>query len=174
MTTKERSDVKPNAQASGQAKQSNGFQQLIFGALSRKTLAPSSVFVRRSRPAVDQGAVEPIISERDQQTGRGATAVWWSGSKNVMGRAPGKTGASSFQRYQRVIGEPGQCRASLARQSRPGDHKLMEEIRQAERRCSRKAARGWTKCAQHGLGRRDRGQLVELLPEAVPVLICDR
>jgi hypothetical protein len=173
VTTKERANDVPIAQAGGPTKEreAGGFQQMLFGALSRRSLAPGNPFTRGTQPKqVDASAVEPIISERDQQTGRGATADWWSGSKTggvrllargVPGRAPGKTGASSFQRYRRVI-EPQQCDSIVER------HKTLPH------RCSRKAPLGYTKCTQHGLGKRSRGRLVELLPEDVPVLACDK
>jgi hypothetical protein len=163
VTTKERANEVPIAQAGGPTKEreTGGFKQMLFGALSRKALQ-GTAYSRNNRPApVNASEVEPIDNRNDQQTGRGATANWWAGSKPNIGRPPGKTGASSFQRYRRVI-EPQQCEATVER------HKTLPH------RCYRKAPVGYMRCSQHGLGKRSRGRLVELLPEDVPVLACDK
>jgi hypothetical protein len=146
------------------------YQQMLFSALAKRGLKAQGGTAYYRASAEDRRQ-EPHAN--DHQSGRGCTADWFSGAPTQQGRPPRRTGASALQWYRREL-QPTQCSQRIrAHAANPSlDHKLAAGLE--TRPCSRKAPAGWTKCQQHGLGKRSKGVLVTLLPEEVPVLLCDR
>lgn len=140
-------------------------QAQLFQALALKGMRRGGM---RGKPSITPEMRRQEPHANDHQTGRGATAPWFSGRTSRLGRAPGKTGVSAFQTYQRVI-EPGKrvrCETIV------DGHKVQPH------QCSRQSVPDGTRCSQHGgvpLPVKARnGRLVELRPEEMPVLLCDR
>lgn len=122
------------------AQQSNKFQQMIFSALAKRGLQKQGATAYRPKP---QERSEPHANDR--QSGTGFTGFESDRRNRVGVYTPLPL---SGLRNSVCVLESQQCE-SIVR-----GHKVMDQ------RCSRKAPAGWTKCRQHGLGKRSKGRLV--------------